>query len=221
MNTLTIRSLDTCDYAPIWQAMLEFTDTRIPETQDELWLLQHHPVITQGLAGKAEHILNPHQIPVVTSDRGGQATYHGPGQLMVYTLFDLKRRKISPRQLVNQLEQTIIDFLQLYDISAKRKENAPGVYQKEEKICSIGLRVRKGCSLHGLALNVNMDLTPFSYINPCGFEGLKITQLSAHTNITKIEQIKPQIVAAFLQQFGYTDKIEYKVLPQENTHGNL
>ena len=221
MNTLTIRSLDTCDYAPLWQAMLEFTDNRLPETQDELWLLQHHPVITQGLAGKAEHILNPHQIPVVASDRGGQATYHGPGQLMVYTLFDLKRRKIGPRQLVNQLEQTIIDFLQLYDISAKRKDNAPGVYREEEKICSIGLRVRKGCSLHGLALNVNMDLTPFSYINPCGFEGLKLTQLSAHTNITKIEQIKPQIVAAFLQQFGYTDSIEYKVLPQENTHGNL
>src|SRR3990167_7390515 len=145
--------------------MQEFTDSRDENTPDEIWLLEHPPVFTQGLAGKPEHILNPHAIPVVQTDRGGQVTYHGPGQLVVYTLIDLKRKHLHTREFVRTLEKCVIDVLSELSIAAVSKCDAPGVYVNNEKICSIGLRVRKGCSYHGIAFNIDMDLTPFSYIN--------------------------------------------------------
>lgn len=166
------------DYATCWQAMRDFTDSRTPETLDEIWLLQHSPVFTQGQNGKPEHVLNPGDIPIIQTDRGGQVTYHGPGQLMVYTLIDLKRKKFHVRQLVTLLEQSVIDLLADFGITAIAKPTAPGIYVNEQKICSIGLRIRRGCSYHGIAFNVGMDLAPFSRINPCGFSTLKMTQFS-------------------------------------------
>lgn len=157
--------------------MKSFTLARTAETPDELWLLQHRPVFTLGQAGKAEHILDPHTIPVQKIDRGGQVTYHGPGQLMIYTLIDTKRRKFGIRQLVDAIEQSIINMLSSYSIEAKAKPGAPGVYVNDEKIAALGLRIKKGCSYHGLSLNIDMDLTPFTYINPCGYPDLKVTQL--------------------------------------------
>ncbi|OGT33214.1 MAG: octanoyltransferase [Gammaproteobacteria bacterium RIFCSPHIGHO2_02_FULL_39_13] len=185
--------------------MRDFTDARTDKTPDEIWLLQHPPVFTQGLAGKAEHILNPHAIPVVQTDRGGQITYHGPGQLVIYVLIDLKRKQLHARSLVTKLEQSIIDLLALLSILAKTKCDAPGVYINDEKIGSIGLRIRKGCSYHGAALNVDMDLTPFSYINPCGFKNMKMTQIKTLAPHITVEQIKQAIISPLLKNFGYTD----------------
>lgn len=166
------------DYLPVFQAMKEFTLHRTHDTPDEIWLLEHKPVFTQGQAGKSEHILNPHDIPVIQSDRGGQVTYHGPGQLMIYPLLDLKRYGLGVRDAVDLLENLIVKLLQGYDIEARGDQKARGVYVGDAKIASIGLRIRKGYSYHGLSLNVKMDLTPFSYINPCGFKALAITQIS-------------------------------------------
>lgn len=166
------------DYLPVFQAMKDFTLARTHETTDEVWLLEHNPVFTQGQAGKPEHILNPHNIPIVQSDRGGQVTYHGPGQLMVYPLLDLRRYDLGVRDAVDLLENLVVELLQGYDIEARGDQKARGVYVGEAKIASIGLRIRKGYSYHGLSLNVKMDLTPFSYINPCGFKSLPITQIS-------------------------------------------
>lgn len=181
MNSLNVRILEINDYETIWQAMRHFTDTRTSETPDECWLLEHHPVFTQGQNGKPEHVLSPGDIPIVQSDRGGQVTYHGPGQLMIYTLVDLKRKQLSVRQFVSLLEQTIIDFLQEKNIVSYHKKEAPGIYlmkdDQESKICSIGLRVRRGASYHGLAFNIAMDLEPFTRINPCGFDSLKMSQV--------------------------------------------
>lgn len=177
-DILTIRWLGSKDYQPCWEAMQEFTRTRHEETADEIWLLEHTPVFTQGQNGKPEHVLNPGDIPVVQTDRGGQVTYHGPGQLMVYTLIDLRRKKINVRELVTALEQSVIDLLAEYHIHAAAKQEAPGVYVDQKKICSIGLRIRKGCSYHGIAFNVALDLEPFSRINPCGFAQLQMGQFS-------------------------------------------
>lgn len=177
-NTLTIRWLGSKDYQPCWEAMQEFTHSRNENTADEIWLLEHTPVFTQGQNGKPEHVLNPGNIPVVQTDRGGQVTYHGPGQLMVYTLIDLRRKKINVRELVTALEQSVIDLLAEYGITAAAKKEAPGVYVGDKKICSIGLRIRKGCSYHGIAFNVALDLEPFSRINPCGFAQLQMVQFS-------------------------------------------
>ena len=179
MNTSTviIRSLGQQDYVTCWQAMQRFTHERNTDTPDEIWLLTHFPVFTQGQNGKPEHILNSGDVPVVQVDRGGQVTYHGPGQLVVYTLVDLKRKQLNVREMVSILEQTIIQLLAEYEIHAIAKREAPGVYVMNKKICSIGLRIRKGCAYHGLAFNVDMDLTPFTQINPCGFKQLTMTQL--------------------------------------------
>ncbi len=172
-----IHWLGTQNYEPCWHAMREFTDTRNNTTQDQIWVVEHPPVFTQGQAGKPEHVLNPSSIPVIATDRGGQVTYHGPGQVVIYPLINLKRHKLGIKSLVNALEQTVIDFLQEYQVSAKRKDNAPGVYVGEFKIAALGLRIRKGCSYHGLAVNLDLDLEPFSRINPCGFVGMEVTSL--------------------------------------------
>ena len=171
---LIVRQLGLQAYLPIWQAMQDFTNNRDAETADEIWLVEHQAVFTQGQAGKEEHILMPGDIPVVKVDRGGQVTYHGPGQQMMYVLFNLKRNKLGVRNLVTALEQCVVNMLKEYAISAYPKVDAPGVYIDSKKVCSIGLRIRKGCSFHGLALNVNMDLTPFQRINPCGYAGLEM-----------------------------------------------
>lgn len=184
--------------------MQEFTQLRDEHTTDELWLLEHPPVFTQGLAGKAEHVLNPGNIPIVHTDRGGQVTYHGPGQLIVYVLFDLRRLAIGVRQLVRTLEQTVVAVLAEYGVSATARCDAPGVYVNGAKICSIGLRVRKGCSYHGIAFNVAMDMAPFSRINPCGFQNLTMTQLRDFVPTVQRSEVEQKIIHHVLQNFGYT-----------------
>ena len=179
---LIVRQLGRQRYMPIWQKMQSFTDTRDEHTADEIWLVEHEPVFTQGQAGKAEHLLNTGDIEVIQVDRGGQVTYHGPGQQMMYVLFNLRRLNIGVRELVTWLEECIIDTLKDYDIDAYAKADAPGVYVNDSKVASLGLRVRRGCSFHGLALNVNMDLSPFLRINPCGYSGMAMTQMTAETS---------------------------------------
>ncbi|SMF20664.1 lipoyl(octanoyl) transferase [Alteromonadaceae bacterium Bs31] len=176
----TIIELGLKDYAQVWADMRAFTDSRNAESADEIWLVEHPSVYTQGQAGKAEHLFNPGEIPVVASDRGGQVTYHGPGQLVVYPLLDLKRLKMGVRELVTRLENSVVDFLLPFGIESAPKADAPGVYVQGKKIASLGLRVRKGCSYHGVAINIDMELAPFKNINPCGYEGLQMTQLSEH-----------------------------------------
>ena len=175
-NTLIVRQLGRQRYMPIWQKMQDYTDTRDDSTPDEIWLVEHESVFTQGQAGKDEHLLAPGDIEVIKVDRGGQVTYHGPGQQMMYVLFNLRRLKIGVRELVTWLEECIIESLAEYDIEAYAKADAPGVYVNDSKIASLGLRVRRGCSFHGLALNVNMDLSPFLRINPCGYAGMNMVQ---------------------------------------------
>jgi len=176
---MRIRRLGVIPYEQSWKAMQDFTDQRGPDTEDELWLLQHPPVFTQGQAGKAEHLLMPGDIPVVQTDRGGQVTYHGPGQWVVYLLLDLRRHQLGVRDLVDLIEQSIVALLQRHGIDAAPRRDAPGVYVGDAKIASLGLRVRRGCSYHGLAFNIDMDLEPFSRINPCGYQGLAVTTLCA------------------------------------------
>ena len=173
-----LRELGLVDYAPTLQAMKAFTDSRDPNSPDELWLLQHPRVFTQGQAGKAEHVLAPGDIPVIQVDRGGQVTYHGPGQWVIYLMVDLRRHKLSVRDLVDLIEQSIVRLLAEYGITAAARADAPGVYVNGAKIAALGLRVRRGCSYHGLSLNVDMDLEPFQRINPCGYEGLRVTSMS-------------------------------------------
>jgi lipoyl(octanoyl) transferase len=172
-----LRSLGRVEYAPTFAAMQDFTARRTDDTPDEIWLCEHPPVFTQGLSGKAEHLLSDVGIPVVQIDRGGQVTYHGPGQIVVYLLIDLKRRSYKVRELVNRIEQAIIDCLAGYGVVAERRDGAPGVYVKDAKIAALGLRVKNGCTYHGMALNVDMDLAPYLAINPCGYAGLRVTQL--------------------------------------------
>lgn len=199
---LIIRELATQDYTSVWHAMQQFTDQRNDSTADQLWLLEHQPVFTQGQAGKEEHLLFPGDIPVVKVDRGGQVTYHGPGQLMVYVLLDLKRRNLGVRQLVTMLEQVLIQVLTPYGISAYAKADAPGVYVDGAKIASLGLRVRKGCTFHGLALNVDMDLSPFSRINPCGYAGMQMVQCKDLGGPQTVAEAKQRIVQCFSQQLN-------------------
>ncbi|MDF2180247.1 lipoyl(octanoyl) transferase LipB [Aliiglaciecola sp. CAU 1673] len=199
---LIVRQLGRQDYQPIWQAMQDFTDNRDEQSADELWLVEHNPVFTQGQAGKAEHILAPGDIPVVQVDRGGQVTYHGPGQQMLYVLLNLKRRKLGVRDLVTGLEQAVVGMLAPFAIKAYAKADAPGVYVDEKKICSVGLRIRKGCSFHGLALNINMDLGPFQRINPCGYAGLEMVHSAQLGGPNSLEQAGPLLIAAFCQQLG-------------------
>ena len=199
---LIIRELATQDYTSVWHAMQQFTDQRNDSTVDQLWLLEHQPVFTQGQAGKEEHLLFPGDIPVVKVDRGGQVTYHGPGQLMVYVLLDLKRRNLGVRQLVTMLEQVLIQLLSSYGINAYAKADAPGVYVDGAKIASLGLRVRKGCTFHGLALNVDMDLSPFSRINPCGYAGMQMVQCKDLGGPQTVAEAKQRIVQCFSQQLN-------------------
>lgn len=203
-DQLVIRDLGVQDYTTVWQAMQQFTDTRTVATTDELWLLEHHSVFTQGQAGKEEHLLFPGDIPVVKVDRGGQVTYHGPGQLVVYVLLDLKRRNLGVRALVTLIEQVLVQLLQPYGINAYAKADAPGVYVDEAKIASLGLRVRKGCTFHGLALNVAMDLTPFSRINPCGYAGMQMIQCKDIGGPQSIAEAKQRIVQCFQQALSIT-----------------
>ncbi len=183
--------------------MQDFTNTRRADTADELWFLQHPPVYTLGKNGRPEHVLNPAGIPVINSDRGGQVTYHGPGQIVVYTLLDLHRLKIGVRQLVTVLEQSIIDLLANYGVDSSARRDAPGVYVNDAKIAALGLRVRKGCSFHGLALNVDMDLEPFARINPCGYEGLEVTQLKNFIADIEIKDVVDDLQQTLLKNLNY------------------
>jgi lipoyl(octanoyl) transferase len=173
---LQVKQLGRVEYEPTWQAMLEFTTRRTAETPDEIWIVEHPPVFTLGQAGKPEHLLIDIGIPVVKIDRGGQITYHGPGQVVLYLLLDLQRLKIKVRELVTAIEQAVIDFLAAYGVTADRLAGAPGVYVGDAKIAALGLKIKNGCSYHGLSLNVDMDLHPFTAINPCGYAGLKVVQ---------------------------------------------
>ena len=208
-TALIVRELGLQDYTTVWQAMQQFTDQRSSETVDEIWLLEHHSVFTQGQAGKEEHLLFPGDIPVVKVDRGGQVTYHGPGQLVVYVLLDLKRRNLGVRALVTLIEQVLIDLLKQYGVCAYAKADAPGVYVNDAKIASLGLRVRKGCTFHGLALNVSMDLSPFSRINPCGYAGMQMIQCKDVQGPQSIAEAKQQIVQCFQQALKVAE-LQYK-----------
>ncbi len=177
------------DYQPVWQQMRAFTESRGGEAADELWCLEHPPTFTQGMAGKAEHLLAPGDIPVVQIDRGGQVTYHGPGQLVVYPLLDLRRLGLGVRELVTAIEQAIIDYVAMFGIEAVARREAPGVYVDGAKLAALGLRIRRGCSYHGLALNVRMDLAPYARINPCGYAGMAVTQLAALGGPTEVHEV--------------------------------
>lgn len=200
---LIVRQLGLRDWHAVSQAMHQFTDQRTAETSDELWLVQHPAVFTQGQAGKAEHLLSPGDIPVMQSDRGGQVTYHGPGQQILYVMIDIRRRKLGVRQLVTILEQTVINTLADYSVTARSREDAPGVYVDGKKICSLGLRIRKGCSFHGLALNIDMDLGPFLRINPCGYAGMEMTRLADLADDQRLSEVPHRLVDHFTQQVSY------------------
>lgn len=211
-NTLHIRHLGYQDYETVWHAMQKYTDNRNNDSQDELWLVEHPPVFTQGQAGKAEHILNAGDIPVIQVDRGGQVTYHGPGQLVAYPLVDIKRLGIGVRKFVTAIEQSLIQLLQGYHIDAYAKADAPGVYVDGQKIASLGLRIRKGCSFHGLALNVDMDLSPFHRINPCGYAGLEMVQCKELNGPQNVTEAAEQLIGTFSQQLGYNSLITHQEL---------
>ena len=204
-DKILVRHLGIQPYEPVSQAMHDFTDMRDDTTPDEIWLVEHLPVFTQGQAGKAEHLLMTGDIPVIQSDRGGQVTYHGPGQQVMYVLLNLKRRKLGVRDLVTLLEQTVVNTLAEYGIDAHPRADAPGVYVGEMKICSLGLRIRKGCSFHGLALNINMDLTPFQRINPCGYAGMEMTQMRQWVDTATPENIRPVLLKKFLALLNNPD----------------
>jgi len=193
-NTIVIRQLNQMDYVSVWQAMQKFTDHRDEQTLDELWLVEHPAVFTQGQAGKEEHLLMPGDIPVVQVDRGGQVTYHGPGQQVMYFMINLRRRKMGVRELVTLIENGIIKTLADFGIEAAARPDAPGVYVDSKKIASLGLRVRKGCSFHGLALNVNMDLSPFLRINPCGYANLEMLQTADISQLATVEQAGASLI---------------------------
>lgn len=200
---LEVQRLGRRSWAEVFQAMREFTDSRTPETVDELWLVEHDPVFTQGLAGRPEHLLAPAGIPIVQADRGGQVTYHGPGQLVMYPLLDLERRRLGIRCLVDLLEQAVIDVLAAHGVQGRRREGMPGVYVNDDKIASIGLKVRRGCCYHGLAFNIAMDLSPFAMINPCGYAGLQMTQLSAWVRNIDLDQAGVEMVSALCRLLDY------------------
>lgn len=204
MTDLIVRSLGQQPYMEIWEAMKTFTANRDATTVDELWCLEHPRVFTQGQAGKAEHILLPGDIPVIQVDRGGQVTYHGPGQLVIYLLIDLTRRKLGVRALVDEIEQAIVRTLAESEIDAAPRLDAPGVYVNGAKIASLGLRVRRGCSFHGLALNVNMDMEPFSRINPCGYAGMSMCQVSDYQPGVSVYEVERRLVQALITGLGHT-----------------
>lgn len=204
MAELVVRHLGLADYLPTLEAMRRFTAERDGSTPDEIWLLQHPRVFTQGQAGKAEHLLAPGDIPVIQVERGGQVTYHGPGQLVAYLMLDLRRKKLGVRELVTAMEQALVDVLAGYGIEAAPKADAPGVYVAGDKIASLGLRVRNGCSFHGLALNVDMDMAPFQRINPCGYAGLKMVQLKdLLPTAPSLDEVAQRLEPALRERLGY------------------
>lgn len=203
---LHIRHLGQRDYEPVWHEMQRFTANRDETTDDELWLVEHPPVFTLGLNGKTHHLLNPGDIPVINADRGGQVTYHGPGQIVLYCLLDLERLGIGVQQLVQKIEQAIIILLAKYDISSQARRDAPGVYVDGAKIAALGLRIKRGKSYHGLSLNVDMDLEPFSRINPCGYEGMAVTQLTDLKSDTDTSALSEQLITELKQILGYNSR---------------
>ncbi len=207
---LTVRELGLSDYAESLQNMRRVTDLRGEASRDELWLLEHPRVFTLGQAGRTEHLLDPGGIPVIDSDRGGQVTYHGPGQLVAYVLMDLRRRRLGVRHLVDGLEQCVIDMLATAGVAGQRRNRAPGVYVSGKKICALGLRIRSGCSYHGLALNVDMDLEPFQRIDPCGYRGLEVTRLTDLGIPWDVNHAGKRLVVTFAQQFGYQVQPEFE-----------
>ncbi|MBU2708389.1 lipoyl(octanoyl) transferase LipB [Zooshikella marina] len=204
---LIVRHLGLQPYLATWQRMQAHTAARHQDDIDEIWLLEHPQVFTQGQAGKAEHVLAPGDIPIVSVDRGGQVTYHGPGQLIVYLLINVKRKQLGVRALVTALENAIIETLKGYSINAVAKQDAPGVYVDEAKIASLGLRIRKGCSYHGLALNVKMDLEPFSRINPCGYAGMAMTQLAQWLPKITVAEVGEQLQQQLTTHLDYQEVI--------------
>lgn len=219
-SELIIRQLSTMDYSKVWHAMQNFTDNRDEHTLDELWLVEHPPVFTQGQAGKEEHLLMPGDIEVVKVDRGGQVTYHGPGQQVIYFMINLRRKKIGVRELVTLIEKSIVAALNDFNIKAYPKPDAPGVYVDGKKVASLGLRVRKGCSFHGLALNVNMDLSPFLRINPCGYAGLEMVQTCDLQGPQDISSASDALVKHAINLLNVS-KVEYQTgLPSSYEQAN-
>jgi lipoyl(octanoyl) transferase len=201
---LRLRRLGIADYERVWREMQDFTDSRDESSGDELWLVQHPPVFTQGQAGKAEHVLAPGDIPVIQVDRGGQVTYHGPGQIVAYPLVDIRRKGITVREFVRCIEESIIQVLAQYSVKGERIEGAPGIYVAVDKVASLGLRVRRGCTFHGLAFNIDMDLEPFQRINPCGYAGLQVTQLSAWATAS-LAEVEERLIKSLAGQLGYSE----------------
>jgi lipoyl(octanoyl) transferase len=197
-----VRDLGRCDYVPVWRAMQGFTDARDADTPDEIWLVEHDPVFTLGQAGKPEHVLMPGDIPVLQVDRGGQVTYHGPGQIVAYPLLDLKRLKIGVRDYVCRIEQAVIDTLADWNLHGERREGAPGVYVTGAKVAALGIRVRRGCTFHGLAFNIAMDLSPFHRINPCGYAGLQVTSMLDLGGPSSLDAVKPVLLRHLAAGFG-------------------
>ncbi|MEZ8294564.1 lipoyl(octanoyl) transferase LipB [Vibrio splendidus] len=202
-NKLIVKKLGRQDYEPVWKAMHKFTDERTEEDVDQVWLVEHNPVFTQGQTGKAEHVLNAGDIPVIQSDRGGQVTYHGPGQLVAYFLINIRRKKFGVRDLVTHIENLVINTLKAYNINSTARPDAPGVYVDGKKICSLGLRIRRGCSFHGLALNVDMDLSPFLRINPCGYQGMEMAQVSQLGGPSELVNVEQQLIQELVELLGY------------------
>ena len=205
-QVLGFRELGRMDYEPVWHAMQRFTNERGNAAADEIWLVEHPPVFTQGQAGKAEHLLLPGDIPVVQVDRGGQVTYHGPGQLVAYLLLDVRKLGFGVRDLVSRMETCLIELLASYGVTAVAKPDAPGVYVDGAKIASLGLRIRHGCSFHGLALNVDMDLAPFQRINPCGYAGFAMTQLSEHATPIKFAEVSARLRTQLVKHLDYAEQ---------------
>jgi lipoyl(octanoyl) transferase len=211
---LKIRRLGRQPSAPVWQAMSAFTDNRTAATVDEIWLLEHDPVFTLGQAGQMEHVLAPGEIPVVPVDRGGQVTYHGPGQIVAYPLIDLRRAGVGVRELVCRIEQAIIDTLAHWNIEAVRRDGAPGVYVADAKVAALGLRVRRGCSFHGLAFNVNMNLEPFHRINPCGYKDLAVTQVLDLGGPSRLSDVEDVLIGEFCRQFDFSAEPAAPIIPE-------
>jgi lipoyl(octanoyl) transferase len=212
-SRLLIRKLGRQPYEPVWRAMQAFTDARGPDTPDELWMVEHDPVFTLGQAGRWEHVLVPGDIPVIPVDRGGQVTYHGPGQIVAYPMLDLRRLGLGVRELVHRIEQAIIDTLDTWNIVAVRREGAPGVYVGDAKVAALGLRVRRGCTFHGLAFNVAMDLEPFGRINPCGYQGLAVTQVLDLGGPGSLAAVEAVLVGELARQLGL-EAIDAAQLPR-------
>ena len=203
---IIVRSLGRRDYEPVWRDMQSFTDTRTPDTPDEIWFTEHSPVFTLGLNASREHVLAPGDIPIIQVDRGGQVTYHGPGQLMVYPLIDLKRAKLGVRDLVTALEQSVVDLMFDHGIDAVARTDAPGVYVNGVKIASVGLRIRRGASYHGMALNLDVELEPFSRINPCGFSDLEVSDLAALGISPDRDTLQQAVQDILLRRLGLQDE---------------